>query len=275
MSVDSAPWFSFTPPAVSPSWQPPVAGMATGTPVSLSPRNQPYAISATCRYDSGAVARYAASAASNSAVASIGCWSNRAGASPLGHQPWLPTRERPPDSVVWAEASQSSTRQPDAGAWPRPRAGTPATISGPRQKCVLVGHDGSGHGHVGRGEAGEGAERAAPAELASNDPCAATVHPPDRRVADVGRVCQPIKAARPSAPRSAASERRAAGQGTGRRSLAAAAAATTGIRRPVAPDSRSPAQRRQRAGVGILGPDLVEPLAFRGAEVAEAAAVGR
>jgi hypothetical protein len=72
------------------------------------------------------VAAWAASAASSSAVASIGCWSNGDISPPRGHHP-LPTGERCPSAEVWASMSQSSERRPVATIESEPRV-RPATI---------------------------------------------------------------------------------------------------------------------------------------------------
>src|SRR5207248_58908 len=76
--VDSAPWFRLIRPSWRPSQHPPVLGSYNSRPRSLRPRNHSKAERASCNQAGSWVARYASRQAETVALASIGCWSNRA-----------------------------------------------------------------------------------------------------------------------------------------------------------------------------------------------------
>src|SRR5205085_9823372 len=81
--VDSAPWLRLIRSSWRPSQQPPVVGSYRSWPRSLRPRNHSKAERASAIQAGSWVARYASRQAETVAPASIGCWSNRAGACPL------------------------------------------------------------------------------------------------------------------------------------------------------------------------------------------------
>ena len=113
-----------------PSWQPPVAGIATGS-ADVVGAQEP-AVGALRRLAVARLAGDTASAASQariSAVASIGCWSNWPRGPPRGHQPSLPTGEKTP-SCAGLDRDQPVQGRRDRGvrAGRRPAA-RPATMS--------------------------------------------------------------------------------------------------------------------------------------------------